>query len=56
MDCQLLMGVFTYVWLSQFYFFDEKKVLIGLMKKIGGMKYDDRLMIYQFLGKSIGYK
>ena len=56
MDCQLLMGVFTYVWLSQFYFFDEKKVLIGLMKKIGGMKYDDRLMIYQYLGKSIGYK
>ena len=54
MDCQLLMGVFTYVWLSQFYFFDEKKVLYGLVKQIEGMKSEDKLRIYKYIGKSLG--
>ena len=54
MDCQLLMGVFTYVWLSQFYFFDEKKVLNSLVKQIEGMKSEDRLRVYKYIGKSLG--
>ena len=49
MDCQLLMGLFTYVWLSQFMFYDERKALNTMIKKVDHMSFDDKLELYKYL-------
>ena len=54
MDCQLLMGLFTYVWLSQFVFYDEKKAMNNMFKKIDTMHYDDKKELYFYLKKTLG--
>ena len=54
MDCQLLMGLFTYVWLSQFMFYDEKKAMNNMFKKIDTMHYDDKKELYFYLKKTLG--
>ena len=54
MDCQLLMGIFTYVWIRQFVFFDEKKAFDSLLKKIDLLNYNDKMFLYKFIGKSLG--
>ena len=54
MDCQLLMGLFTYVWLSQFMFYDEKKAMNNLVKRIDGMSYEDKLKVFQYLKQTLG--
>ena len=54
MDCQLLMGIFTNVWIRQFIFFDEKKVFDSLLKKIDLLNYKDKMFLYKFIGKSLG--
>ena len=55
MDCQLLMGIFTYVWIRQFVFFDEKKAFDSLLKKIDLLNYNDKIALYKFIGKSLGF-
>ena len=49
MDCQLLMGFFTYVWLSQFYFYDEKKAFNELLNKIDQLETNDKLFLFNYL-------
>ena len=55
MDCQLLMGIFTYVWIRQFVFFDEKKIIDNLLKRIELLNYNDKIALYKFIGKSLGF-
>lgn len=49
MDCQLLMGFFTYVWLAQFVFYDEKKAMNNLFKKVKGMHYEEQIQLFYYL-------
>lgn len=51
MDCELLMGVFTYVYLKQFVFFDEKNYIL---KKLISLNKEDQLFIYQSLKEMLG--
>jgi phosphatidate cytidylyltransferase len=55
MDCQLLNGVFTTVWLYQFVFYDEKKIIYNLYKKIDKMSYEQKEYIYDFLKKNLRF-
>ena len=48
------MGLFTYVWLSQFMFYDEKKAMNNMFKKIDTMHYDDKKELYFYLKKTLG--
>ena len=48
------MGLFTYVWLSQFMFYDEKKAMNNLVKRIDGMSYEDKLKVFQYLKQTSG--
>jgi len=54
MDCQLLNGVFVAVWLYQFVFFDEKKVLSGIIKKISNLNYQDKVQMFNYLKETLG--
>ena len=55
MDCQLLNGVFTTVWLYQFVFYDEKKIIYNLYKKIDKMSFAQKEYIYDFLKKNLRF-
>jgi len=54
MDCQLLNGVFAAVWMYQFVFFDEKKILSGIIKKISNLNYQDKVQMFNYLKETLG--
>ena len=54
MDCQLLNGIFVAVWLYQFVFFDEKKALSGIIKKISNLNYQEKVQMFNYLKETLG--
>ena len=49
MDCQILMGLFTFVWVSQFVFNKVDNTAQGMLGKIAMMSYEDKMKVFQYL-------
>ena len=43
------------IWLYQFVFYDEKKIIYNLYKKIDKMYYEQKEYIYDFLKKNLRF-
>ena len=54
MDCEMLNGAFVYIYLSQFVFYDEAKIMNGIIKKILKLNLDDQIAIYERLKAILG--
>jgi len=54
MDCQMLNGAFVYIYLSQFVFYDEAKIMNGIIKKILKLNHDDQIAIFERLKTILG--
>ena len=54
MDCEMLNGAFVYIYLSQFVFYDETKIMNGIIKKILKLNHDDQIAIFERLRMILG--
>ena len=54
MDCEMLNGAFVYIYLSQFVFYDEAKIMNGIIKKILKLNHDDQIAIFERLKAILG--
>jgi phosphatidate cytidylyltransferase len=54
MDCEMLNGAFVYIYLSQFVFYDEAKIMNGIIKKILKLNHDDQIAIFERLRMILG--
>jgi phosphatidate cytidylyltransferase len=54
MDCEMLNGAFVYIYLSQFVFYDETKIMNGIIGKILKLNHDDQIAIFERLRMILG--
>ena len=54
MDCQILMGMFTFVWLNQFAFKDRNGNVKELLETIEHMTGNDKMYLLNYLKDSLG--
>jgi phosphatidate cytidylyltransferase len=54
MDCEMLNGAFVYIYLSQFVFYDEAKIMNGIIKKILKLDVETQLAIFERLKTILG--
>jgi phosphatidate cytidylyltransferase len=54
MDCEMLNGAFVYIYLSQFVFYDEAKIMNGIIKKILKLNHEDQIAIFERLKMILG--
>lgn len=54
MDCEMLNGAFVYIYLRQFVFYDEAKIMNGIIKKILKLNHEDQLAIFERLKAILG--
>ena len=54
MDCEMLNGAFVYIYLSQFVFYDDAKIMNGIIKKILKLNHDDQIAIFERLKAILG--
>lgn len=54
MDCQILMGMFTYVWLNQFAFKDRSKDVNEFLNVVEHMTRNDKMFLLGYLKDSLG--
>jgi phosphatidate cytidylyltransferase len=53
MDCQILMGLFTFVWVSQFVFNNGDYNVGGVLGKVAMMSYEDKMKVFQYLNAEV---
>jgi phosphatidate cytidylyltransferase len=49
MDCQTLMGFFTYLWIYSFTAFDEESKIKFIIKLITKLSFGDQVLIKEYL-------
>ncbi len=54
MDCEMLNGAFVYIYLSQFVFYDDAKIMNGIIKKILKLNHDGQIAIFERLKTILG--
>ena len=54
MDCEMLNGAFVFIYLRQFVFYDEAKIMNGIIKKILKLDLDAQIAIYERLKSILG--
>ena len=54
MDCQILMGFFTYIWTSQFIFYSEQRKLNSIINSISSLSYEDQYKVFSYLNNTFG--
>jgi len=54
MDCEMLNGAFVYIYLSQFVFYDEAKIMNGIINKILKLNHEDQIEIFERLKMILG--
>ena len=54
MDCEMLNGAFVFIYLSQFVFYDESKIMNGIIKKILKLNHEDQIAIFERLKTILG--
>ena len=50
----MLNGAFVFIYLSQFVFYDEAKIMNGIIKKILKLNHDDQIAIFERLKMILG--
>ena len=54
MDCEMLNGAFAFIYLSQFVFYDETKVVNGIIKRILKLNHEEQIAIFERLKTILG--